>query len=503
MSQKPGGLVSAKLLLLFLAAGPFTLANCDKAPTQHPEKRFNVVIIVSDALRQDALGCYGGPANTPNIDWLAGNGVRFENSYSTSPWTSPSSVSMFSGNYATSYGYTIAKSSQDPRPKREIEYIDLPRIFVPDEELMFVETLIELGYTAGMQIENVNASLHNNLQGFNLIPQDPPDELIADSINAITGGLLADSWTSTPGYQASLNFLGYMLAVGPEDNFCLLHWILDPHAPYDPAEKFTARINFDDSKLPVPRNYYSKAKYNRAKRSLVEQAFIKMLYIAEIESVDERVGFVIAMLRHKNMLDNTYIVFTSDHGEQFGEHGLHGHGGHGLGCHYYEGLIRVPLIIFGPNLPKGKTIKDSVTLLDLMPTLKDLLGVKYKDNMQGRSYGPLIFENARRDGFLFFDDIQEHDQIDALIENDFKLIAHRDGKHELYELVSDHHELTNFAPRIPQRADAMLEKINQMRSENNQRRKKNMELLSDNVDQLSSDEKKKIIEKLKALGYVN
>jgi choline-sulfatase len=293
-----------------------------------------------------------------------------------------------------------------------------------------------------------------------------------------------------------------MLTLRSDDRFCLLHWILDPHAPFDPPPKFADRIQFDDSQLPVPREYYSKAMYNRAKRSLLEQAFIQRLYVAEIESVDERIGFVIAMLKHLDQLDNTYIIFTSDHGEQFGEHGLHGHGGHGLGCHYYEGLVRVPLILFGPNLPKGKTVDSRVTLLDLAPTLKDLLGLKYPDRMQGRSWSPLIFENAGRDGFLYLDDIQDHDQIDALIEDHYKLIALKNGRHELYEITTDPRELTDYAPRQPQRIGAMMEKIIRMRNENGQRRKNNMENFQEDMADMPPEEREKLIEKLKALGSI-
>jgi arylsulfatase A-like enzyme len=279
--------------------------------------------------------------------------------------------------------------------------------------------------------------------------------------------------------------------------------MLDPHSPYDPVPKFADRIKVDESKLPVPRSYYSKRKYDPAQRSAIEQIFIRNLYLAEVESVDERVGFIIEMLKHNQLLDSTYIIFTSDHGEQFGEHGLFGHGGHGKGCHYYEGLMRVPLIISGPHIPKGKRIKDLISLLDLPPTLKELLGVKYQEKMQGESLGPIIFENARRDGHLFFDDIQDHDQVDALIEGGYKLITLKNDKYELYDIDIDPRELTSFAYRVPERIDLMMDRILKMRKENKQLQKKNIQSLGGNLDKMSAEEKQKVIEKLKALGYIN
>ncbi|NIO29817.1 MAG: sulfatase-like hydrolase/transferase [Candidatus Latescibacteria bacterium] len=495
-------LFSSVFILLVAVAYYLIFSTGSKAPTQDPPKKYNVVMIVSDALRQDVLGCYGGVAETPYINWLAKNGILFENAYSTSPWTSPSAVSMFTGNYATSYEYSIEGRFKKHPIAQKSEYIFIPQIYVPHSEFLFVESLKQLDYVAGMVIENISALMHNNLQGFDSIPQFKHSKQMADSINNLTRGGLYDSWRESEAYRYSFCVLEHLLNIRPGESFFTLHWILDPHSPYDPVEKFASRIDVDESKLPVPRSYYSKTKYDRKKCSMVEQIYIRDLYFAEVESVDERVGFILQILKHKNLLDNTYIVFTSDHGEQFGEHGLFEHGGHGLNCHYYEGLIRVPLIIAGPELPKGKRIKDYVSLLGLMPTLKDLLGVKYKDNMQGDSYRPLIFENVEESEFLYFDDVQEHDQIDALVENNYKLICSKGSKFELYDIVADPQERINFATRIPQLVESMYDKILKMRNENKHRRKQNLMALGDNLDLMSDEEKREVVEKLRSLGYI-
>ena len=85
------------IILLLIFVFGFLFRN-----TSTPQKN-NVIMIVSDALRSDVLGCYGGGLKTPNIDWLAENGVLFERAYSTSPFTPPSAVSLLTGNYPTSY----------------------------------------------------------------------------------------------------------------------------------------------------------------------------------------------------------------------------------------------------------------------------------------------------------------------------------------------------------------------------------------------------------------
>ena len=489
--------------LILIAFSVVHQTGCN-APSSTNPRKYNVVMIVSDALRQDVLGCYGGDARTPNLDWLAKNGVVFENAYSTSPWTAPSAVSMFTGNYATTYGCSPHAKTRRTGPIR---------IYVPRSEHLFVEALNQDGYVTAMKIENVNASMHNNLQGFESIPDSVSFDHVVDKIKSITGGDAYDSpaykvyggteLMETPAYQSSFGVMSHLLELDPEDNFFLLHWMLDPHYPYDPVEKFNSQIVVDESELPQDKKVYSRAMHTMADLSKAEQRYVRDLYIKEVESVDERVGFVVKTLKHKGLLDNTYIVFTSDHGEHFGEHGLFGHGGHGLGCHYYEDLLKVPLIIFGPELPKGKRFKDNVSNLDLMPTLKDLLRVEYEDDMQGHSYKALMFGDASRGGVLYFDDVRTHEQNDALLDGNFKLISLKDSNFELYNLTEDGGESVNIASSQPDRVASMYDAVLRLRKTNSDRQEKNIAALDeDDLRELSDQEKQDIIKKLKSLGYI-
>ena len=230
--------------------------------------------------------------------------------------------------------------------------------------------------------------------------------------------------------------------------------------------------------------------------------YVKDLYLAEVESVDERVGYILEMLEYKKLLDNTIIVFTSDHGEQFGDHGLWGHGGMGRGCHYYEGLMRVPLIYIGPDLPRGRRIQDNVSHLDLMPTVKDLLGIEYSDSMQGKSYKSLLLGKSGWNRTIYFDNVRNNRQIDALIEKNHKLITRVDNKFELYAIHEDPQEKNNLESRYPEIVNSMLAKIISIRQENLNRQKENRAALDENIDRLSDRERKKIIDRLRSLGYI-
>lgn len=454
------------------------------------KNRYNVLMIVSDALRQDALGCYGGPALTPNLDSLAENGVLFENAYSTSPWTVPSSVSMMTGNYATSYGHE--------------EWVKTIQINIPQNEFLFIEFLKSNGYNTKMLVENMQASIHGNLQGFKSLPevkyfsQAVPPEL-NKMIEDITGGRHRGS----PAYKNLFIVLNHLIGIPAEKNFFALHWIADPHCPYSPIDKFKSRIDLDASNLSNPTQHYAMClKKDTSLLTPPETKYIKDLYLAEVESVDERIGFVLSVLKHKKLLDSTYIIFTSDHGELFGEHGLYGHGSYGRDCNYYEDLVRVPLIMAGPRLPKGKRIPDNVSLLDLIPTMTALLGADYQMDMQGRSLTPMLFGESGSDRILYFDDVREHDQADALVENQFKLICFSDGRYQLFDVSSDPREETDLSAAETQLAESMYRKIIQIREQIMARRQINVEAFKASEDSLDIS-KKKMLKHLKSLGYID
>ncbi len=472
------------LLPACLLAAVLLIGGCGKfkqLPCQDPDKKYNVILVVSDALRRDVLGCYGGQARTPNIDLLARRGILFDNAYSTSPWTPPSAVSIFTGNYATSYPYT--------------EFNKTMKASVPDQEVMLAEILNQLGYDTVIKNGNFQAGLHNCFQGFRLLPEElliSKDSMI--DLERIAKAKLREN---SPGYVNSFIVLNHLLAPHQEKNFFIAQWILDPHEPYMPVKKFAKRILYDPSQLSRhPKRYISHSALD-CELNEADRIYLKARYLAEVESVDERVGYLIKILEHKNMMSRTYFIFTSDHGEHFGEHGLYGHG-----IYYYQKLLRVPLIITGPGLLPGQRVAAKVSLLGLTATIKELLGVEYEDDMQGESLVKYISGQVRSDKPVFFDDIREHLMIDALLENNFKLIPLKDGKFELYDLIKDPAELNNLAAAHEAKIQAMLPAILDNRRQNQQRQAVNLSRLDGTEQELSEKERKELLKKMKALGYI-
>jgi arylsulfatase A-like enzyme len=465
-------------------------------------QRHNVILIVSDALRADVLGCYGGDVKTPNIDWLASKGVLFKNAYATAPCTLPSSVSMLTGNYSMTYGiYNLEKKKG---------FVKKFIFYVNDSETLLAKVLKQDGYDVFMEVENKIAQRSNNTQGFTKFRRFSrmKKEEIAFVENSI--GIKRPAKERPPllsnNYHRLYDLLYYILTVPRQRNFFLLKWFMDPHSPYNPPDAYREKIVFDQTKLPKPESFYRTSRRNLKEfPDYVKYVYFKKLYKAEVASVDERVGFIIKALKKRGLLDKTIFVFTSDHGELFGEHGRIGHSGT-----FYEQVVKVPLIIMGPGIPMGKTEKSCVSHLDLMPTLKELLGLKYEENMQGTSYSRLFNGGAPGPCIQYFDMIANNIMVtpgsDALLIDNYKLTVKKkvksDGyKIQLYNLNLDPGEIHDTAAQNPSILKKMFKKIVEFRKENQRRLKLNMAKIDKKPIDLD-EERKKTMEQLKSLGYI-
>jgi arylsulfatase A-like enzyme len=486
--------ITLSLILLIVGLLPLLLFK-----NSGSSKRYNIILIVSDALRADVIGCCGGNAKTPNIDHLAELGVLFERAYSTSPLTMPSAVSMFTGESPDVYRSGTLKGKS------------LAKYYVPNNDLLLAEVLRGLGYDVRKDIENPLAEMHNNMQGFEKIkPFDRLTKRKKTYVENITGIRPVSKY-----YKSMYGFLNSILNVSENRPFFLLKWILDPHSPYNPPPKFIQRINLELPKLSRKANFYSNvsmvATQKIKKWPAYDQEYLNNLYIREVEFVDERIGFILATIKHKDLFDSTYVIFTSDHGELFGEHGEWGHG-----QNFYEDLVHVPLIIAGPGIPKGKRVKTTlVSHLDLMPTLKDLIGVEYQDNGQGKSYSELLSGNLmsflqfanRNDHYAYFVEGGKRCRFrDGLIDNSHKLIALKgDTYYELYDLADDPNELNDISGENPALVSKMTKKVEKTRKENKRRREAFLMEIhqKEKVEEVNKRVDERILEHLKSLGYIN
>ncbi len=453
----------------------------------------DVLMLVVDTLRADELSCYGGAARTPEICSLAERGARFERAYSASSWTLPSAVAMLTGNHPSEYARAADGGSE------------LPLFRVPDEEPLLGEALAGRGFSLTAFVENALATVSNAFQGFTIHAFAPDSDPAPDAEELRRAEELGIALRDRR-YRMLVPALEHLGRADGPRRFTVV-WIFDPHLLYEPPEGFAVRPSAQG--LPHPPLWYRRlgSKPNRElgilsiksegkNLSAEEVAHLRGLYRAELESVDERVGWILDALRRSGREDDTLVVFTSDHGEGFGEHRRFAHGNS-----YYDEVVRVPWIVAGPGVAEGVVIEEPVSHLDLVPTLAELLGVDgLRADLRGRSRAALLRGGRSGGGSHYLVKATWGDNFeDALVEGDYKLIAEAEKGLELYNLVDDPGETRDLSRRESERASAMYETVERFRRENLTRRERNY---ADADEATLAETSQETEDKLRALGYI-
>jgi arylsulfatase A-like enzyme len=323
----------------------------------------------------------------------------------------------------------------------------LPFYYVEASERLLGEALAESGWELRAHVENTVANRSQAMQGFHKQERPGQEDFAARERLRGAGFAIADDEDLRVLWLAD-----YLLDAASPSPFFLLHWFDDPHAPYRPARELPPPAG-----LPRDAGFYRNLAHNNesGRRNLREVAgeltaaevdYVRQLYLGEVEEVDRRVGWVLEALRRSRRLDGTLIVFTADHGEEFGEHGgfLHDHA-------MYDELVRVPLVFAGPGVASGRRIAAPVSHVDLVPTLADLLQVPGFDALDGRSLRQQLArgEAPRRPRSHYLSSPITHHQ-DALVWERYKLIADTEGERcELYDLAADPRERHDLAAGLP------------------------------------------------------
>ena len=443
----------------------------------------NFLLLVSDTLRADAIDCVDAADRTPHLCALAARGTTFERAYANAPWTPPSSVALLTGHHPSVYA--DAPLGEGTRS-----------FHVPEDELLLGEALSARGYTMLYDIENALALRSGGLQGFS--------ELHARSSESAGGDLVAAIPGEESRYRRMRDVVRFLLSA--EEPFFLVRWILDPHAPYAAPERFLEAVRPLAADLPRPLEFYTGLGHKRAAQRLREVAptlgpaeltLLRALYHREVASVDERVGYVLEALRQGGLEDRTVVVFTSDHGEGFGEHGIYLHG-----KSFHEEMVRVPLLVAGPGVETGRVESAPVSLVDLAATLHEWLGVTPSNALHGRSFRALL--RGEPDGpeprRVYLSSSTGTDYgLDALVEGSEKLVRASDGSFALFDLATDPGEAMDLASARPARVAELAADLEALYTRNEARRVANLSARSAAERERSEAETH---EALRAIGYV-
>ena len=419
----------------------------------------NFLVIVTDDQRSDTISALGNPRiYTPNLDGLVKNGVVFSNAICSHPLCVPSRAEILTGCSGFRNGVLgMGRESMNPKLK------------------FWAQTMRKAGYhtwysgkwmndgkpktrgyeeTAGLfssgggnwkRDQVVRGRRGRPITGYRnwTFKTDSGSVELEKGVGLtpLADNHIADGALQFLQRKANKPFFLHVNFTGPHDPLI-----------YPPGyeKKYTAA----KMKLPknfLPRHPFDHGNFNgrderlltwpRKRSDVLDELAV---YYAVVDNIDKQVGRLIAQLRSGERLANTFIIFTSDHGLAIGSHGLMGK------QNMYAHTIRVPFIISGPGLPKGRHTDAFCCLRDMYPTACELAGITVPKTVQGKSLISVLNDNSgkvRSHSYGYFQNVQR-----MVRDERWKLVWYPEiKKHQLFDLKNDPHELHNLASNTNQR----------------------------------------------------
>lgn len=427
-----------------------------------PQKRMNVLLYMIDTLRADHTSLYGYSRDTtPFLKKLGAQGTVFLDCTVQATWTKPSTASLLTSLYSFTHGIT--------------EEFDT----IPKGSATLAEQLRSAGYVTASVVANPSAGRISGLErGFDYLSEWRVMQRYRNDAE--------DRATDS----AAVNKAVFpWLEQHRDEPFFLYAHTTDPHAPYRPPagfeEKFanpaeTPEFDRDYLKLKemaVNRGGFGISRALCAKGGVNPDRFIQRAidrYDAKILHNDWSLEQLVGKLKQLGLLSNTLIIVVSDHGDEFWEHGWTGHG-----QSLYQELAHGVLLMWNPKLiPASTRVSEPVQLIDVMPTVLDLLGLKIPDVVQGQSLAPFaVGRPFQRRGPVMTsrsahpygqrNELAPENHIDSVARLDatWKLIYREKGdsvgltKIELYDRRTDPGDAKNVAAQHPQQVDQMMAEI--------------------------------------------
>ncbi|MCB9791364.1 MAG: sulfatase [Alphaproteobacteria bacterium] len=434
------------LALSLALAGGWRVVPTVSLPELQPEGPApagpNVAVIVLDTLRKDRLSTYGYTRETsPNLTALAARGVRFDQAWTTAPWSLPAHGSLFTGELPSTHG----AHNQHPR--------------MEENRTLLAERMLAAGYqTAGFSANPFAGSGVGMAQGY---------------------GHFEDHWRLFTLHEVLLGARVVHGLLGSDRDksgadiiHSLRRWWTEDRDPQRPAYVFVNLMEAHGpyQEVPLPeRVAYTEAGLIPVERAAEAVHMAQLFYVGvepEAQALGQDVldGAVLATDRYLGELldilgEDTLLVVLSDHGEVMGEHAYWGHNT-GL----WSEIVDVPLVMAGPGLPEGQVFSDPVSTADVMPTLMGLLAQPVPE-VYGQDLGPALRGEERLAGRVVyaehaetvytlsgwrtrnpFMDLSAHlSARRASTDGHSKRVIYADGRDEGYDLRADPHEQAPFA----------------------------------------------------------
>jgi arylsulfatase A-like enzyme len=461
------GLVPVSALALIL----FTVASCG-GETVRAKAGPHVVLIVVDTLRADRLESYGhGRETSPALRDFVAVATRFESAFAPSPWTTPSTATIFSGLHPLRHGSTHQGSA------------------LGDDVASLAELVSDAGWqTAGFSFNHNVSTVSRFDQGF-----DRFDDFAGRS-------------TAYPDIGEMVDTIGQWMDEELRERFFLYLQPMNAHGPYLVPEEHRSDLLGREARGGF--QYYGTVMRRIMKKGRVDQrervspgmlASLSEHYDVAVRHTMDRLGELLDDLRERGLYDDSLIILTADHGEELFEHGGFSHG-----YSLHREVLQVPLLMKLPGQTEAAVVDTQVSLADIYPTVAEVLGVPMPYEVDGRSLLTTIREAAgdpellAARGQLYHVDWERRCVARSYQLGRYKLIAvQRDytGSREevrLYDTVADPHELDDLSAREPDRVAELLERMESESLDYFRRRVATPAVVLDDMDQ----------DTLRQLGYL-
>lgn len=436
-------------------------------------KKPNIILITADQLRWDSLGYTNPKVKTPVLDSLAKEGCSFNNSFCTSPVCTPSRASIFTGRYPMNTGawnigtclreeeitiadwlkkeeyFNVAIGKMHFRPqlknlnfefedvavrdrvrKRDSTYygFDVTHITEDDKQGEYLDYIEKCGYH--LEIGKGN-----------------------DGINPLPEEMHQTYWTGMMGCEEIKKY-------SFENPMFMWLSFVDPHHPFDPIKKFADLYSEMEKENKISKEFLDTNRpehlFRQGERgywpgggeqhNFTEKEIEKITkyYYAMVSFIDQEIGKVLDCLKEKGELENTIIVFTSDHGEYLGDYGLLK-----KGPFMYENLVKVPLLFWGKGINKNIVTDEIAENIDILPSLLELIGEEIPYGIQGVSLKNILQgkkQNKSKKGALITYDAHDRGiHIKTYRTKNYKLTIYLDEEYgEFYDLEKDPLETKNL-----------------------------------------------------------
>ncbi|MHC4114313.1 MAG: sulfatase [Planctomycetota bacterium] len=391
----------------------------------------NVILFTIDTLRKDVLGCYGNKEGlTPFLDSIRGKSITFTRHQSAGPYTQASFPGILTSSYFLEYG----------NPK-----------MLSSERSLVSEVVKKGGFTT--------AAFHSNPylcaffgwnRGWDEFYDSMQDQ-VTDMVPYIAGDVIN---------KKALDWLGsYTRQPGCKPFFLWVHY-MDVHEPYVPEQKYVDKV---DASIKLTKDemfaMFKEVVLPRDASNKEKVELLRKLYCAHVVQVDKYVKEFFGNLKDLGLLEETIVIITTDHGDEFGDHGSLSHDGR-----MYSELINVPLIIYDSDIQESKVVDTVVSGVDISPTIAHLFGLDVPADYHGQSLLPL--DNYESKGAFgeavgkLAHKVKETDRPAHFYQEDNIRISHRmeDEKWEMYDLSKDPGEQDNIIDSSD-RAEKMKNKL--------------------------------------------